>query len=196
VYWPYHLTSGRVGLRPIRHRDRRAWLRLRRENREWLREWDATMPPGGPTRASSFTRMVRDLRALAREGRALPFVVTYDGEMVGQVTVSNIVWGSARWAQIGYWIDEAHAGRGIIPTAVAMAVDHAFGELGLHRIEIAIRPENPASLRVVEKLGFTRIGEAPRYLHINGAWRDHVLFALTAEEVPDGLLRRLQRQHH
>ena len=65
-----------MGLRPIRHRDRRAWLRLRRDNREWLREWDATMPPGGPSRASSFTRMVRDLRALAREGRALPFVVT------------------------------------------------------------------------------------------------------------------------
>ena len=144
-------------------------------------------------RATSFSRMVRELRALAREGRALPFVVTYDDEVVGQVTVSNIVWGSARWAQIGYWIDEGHAGRGIIPAAVAMAVDHAFGELGLHRIEIAIRPENPASLRVVEKLGFTRIGEAPRYLHINGAWRDHVLFALTAEDVPDGLLRRWQR---
>lgn len=152
------------------------------------------MPPGGPNRAASFGRMVRELRALAREGRALPFVVTYDGELVGQVTVSNIVWGSARWAQIGYWIDEAHAGRGIIPIAVAMAVDHAFGELGLHRIEIAIRPENPASLRVVEKLGFSRIGEAPRYLHINGAWRDHVLFALTAEEVPHGLLHRLQQQ--
>jgi [ribosomal protein S5]-alanine N-acetyltransferase len=189
-------VSNRVGLRPIRHRDRRAWLRLRRDNRDWLREWDATMPPGGPTRASSFTRMVRDLRALAREGRALPFVVTYDGVLVGQVTVSNIVWGSARCAQIGYWVDEKHAGRGIIPTAVAMAVDYAFGELGLHRIEIAIRPENPASLRVVEKLGFTRIGAAPRYLHINGAWRDHVLFALTAEDVPDGLLRRLLRQHH
>jgi [ribosomal protein S5]-alanine N-acetyltransferase len=185
-----------VGLRPIRQRDRRSWLRLRRDNREWLREWDATMPPGGPVRATSFPRMVRELRALAREGRALPFVVTYDEELVGQVTVSNIVWGSARWAQIGYWIDEKHAGRGIIPTAVAMAVDHAFGELGLHRIEIAIRPENPASLRVVEKLGFTRIGEAPRYLHINGAWRDHVLFALTAEDVPDGLLRRWQHRQN
>lgn len=150
------------------------------------------MPPGGPARSSSFSRMVRDLRGLAREGRALPFVVLYDGEVVGQVTVSNIVWGSARWAQVGYWIDQQHAGRGITPTAVALAIDYAFDELGLHRMEVAIRPENPASLRVAEKLGFARIGEAPRYLHINGAWRDHVLFALTAEDVPNGLLAKLQ----
>jgi ribosomal-protein-alanine N-acetyltransferase len=63
--------------------------------------------------------------------------------------------------------------------------------MGLHRIEIAIRPENVSSLRVVEKLGFTQIGVASRYLHINGRWRDHLLFALTAEEVPDGVLARL-----
>ena len=68
-------------------------------------------------------------------------------------------------------------------------VDHCLRTMGLHRIEIAIRPENTASLRVVEKLGFTEIGLAPRYLHINGDWRDHVLFAVTAEDVPEGMLR-------
>jgi ribosomal-protein-alanine N-acetyltransferase len=93
---------------------------------------------------------------------------------------------------MGYWIDEGHAGRGIMPTAVAMACDHCFSALGLHRIEIAIRPENVASLRVVEKLGFTQIGIAPRYLHINGSWRDHLLFALTVEEVPEGVAARLR----
>jgi ribosomal-protein-alanine N-acetyltransferase len=62
--------------------------------------------------------------------------------------------------------------------------------MGLHRIEIAIRPENAPSLRVVEKLGFREIGYAPRYLHIDGDWRDHRLFALTVEECTGGLLRR------
>ncbi len=110
--------------------------------------------------------------------------------MVGQLTVTGVAWGSARWAQVGYWIDEGHAGRGIMPTAVALASDHCFS-IGLHRIEIAIRPENTASLRIVEKLGFDKIGLAPRYLHINGGWRDHLLFAMTAEQAPAGLLARL-----
>lgn len=136
--------------------------------------------------------MTRELIRHGRSGRALPFVVTYDSVMVGQLTVTGITWGSARWAQMGYWIDEGHAGRSIIPTAVAMASDHCFTAMGLHRIEIAIRPENVASLRIVEKLGFIRIGLAPRYLHINGVWRDHLLFGLTVEDVPDGVQARLR----
>jgi ribosomal-protein-alanine N-acetyltransferase len=78
-----------------------------------------------------------------------------------------------------------------MPVAVALACDHCLQTMRLHRIEIAIRPENVASLRVVEKLGFVRIGKAPRYLHIHGQWRDHLLFAITAEDAPAGLLGRL-----
>jgi ribosomal-protein-alanine N-acetyltransferase len=139
--------------------------------------------------------LFRDLNRQARDGRALPFVITYDGVMVGQLTVTAITWGSARWAQVGYWIDEGHAGRAITPLAVAMAVDHCLQTMRLHRIEIAIRPENTASLRVVEKLGFIRIGVAARYLHINGAWRDHVLFAVTSEELPEGMVARFRGTH-
>ena len=91
---------------------------------------------------------------------------------------------------IGYWIDQRFAGRGVMPRAVAMVVDHCFGDMALHRIEIAIRPENTNSLRVMEKLDIGEVGYAPRYLHIDNAWRDHRLFAITKEEVPLGLLRR------
>ena len=138
-----------------------------------------------PSRAAS-PRMVRAMRREARAGRQLPFVVEYDGRFVGQLTVSNIVRGSAQFASIGYWIDETYAGRGIITRAVAMAIDHCFGPVGLHRIEVAIRPENTSSLRVVEKLGIQEVGYAPRFLHIDGDWRDHGLFAITREEVPAG----------
>ncbi|HET7327908.1 MAG TPA: GNAT family protein [Nocardioidaceae bacterium] len=188
-------------LRPLRRRDRADWQRLRATNRDWLQEWDATMPPSGPPwgptsgapdeAARGYPAMVRELRALARAGRCLPFAVLYERRMVGQLTVSNIVWGSARWGQVGYWIDQGHAGRGIMTTAVALAIDHCFFGMGLHRIEVAIRPENTASLRVVEKLRIGEIGLAPRYLHISGAWRSHRLFAITVEEVPRGLLARL-----
>jgi len=109
---------------------------------------------------------------------------------VGQLTVSSIVWGSAMMATLGYWVDQTRAGRGIAPTAVALVTDHCFLQLGLHRMEINIRPENGPSLRVVEKLGFRDEGYRPRYLHINGAWADHRSFALTSEEVPEGLLCR------
>lgn len=189
-----HLRHGRVGLRPISRGDAGRWAELRRTNVDWLGPWESTRPPDSSGRTSGYKALTRDLIRQGRQGRALPFVVTYDDVMVGQLTVSSITWGSARWAQMGYWIDEDHAGRGIIPTAVAMACDHCFSALGLHRLEIAIRPENVASLRVVEKLGFGRIGLAQRYLHINGMWRDHQLFALTVEDVPEGVLTRLTRQ--
>ena len=120
----------------------------------------------------------------------MPFVITWDGEMVGMVTVSNIIWGSARMCSIGYWVASSHAGRGITPTAVALVCDHLFGTVGLHRVEISIRPENAASLRIVAKLGFTELGLAPGYLHIAGDWRDHRVFQLLAEDAPRGLLPR------
>lgn len=90
----------------------------------------------------------------------------------------------------GYWVARDVAGRGVIPTALALAVDHCFFTVGLHRIEVNIRPENQASLRVVEKLGFRQEGIRERFLHIDGDWRDHLSFALTADEVPNGLMRR------
>lgn len=134
--------------------------------------------------------MVRRYNAQARAGEALPWAVTYDGRLAGQMTISSIIWGSARMGSAGYWVDRDVAGRGVTPTALALAVDHCFFTVGLHRIEVNIRPENHASLRVVRKLGFREEGIRQRFLHIDGGWRDHVSFALTAEEVPDGLLPR------
>jgi ribosomal-protein-alanine N-acetyltransferase len=193
--WPVTLESGDITLRPIRHRDKSAWTEIRSRNYDWLAPWEASNPVPG-SQLPTFGGMVRALNDQARAGTALPFVITerVPGTaaplLVGQLTVSSIVWGSAMMATLGYWVDKDRAGRGIAPTAVAMATDHCFRTLGLHRMEINIRPENTASLRVVEKLGFRDEGLRPRYLHINGQWADHRSFALTAEEVPEGLLAR------
>lgn len=180
-------------LRPLRVRDAAAWRAQRRDNLAWLREWEATRP-GDIALEVGFTPMARRLRAEARDGRTLPFAVDYQDRFVGQLTVAGITWGSLCAANIGYWIDHRHAGRGIMPTAVALATDHCLLTMKLHRVEICIRPENHNSRRVVEKLGFRPEGLRPRYLHIDGHWRDHLVFALTAEEAPAGVAARWRAQ--
>ena len=189
--------DGDTTLRPIRLRDHRAWREVNQRNRDWLRPWEATIPPAPPgrlpPRRPTYRQMVRHMRAEAQAGRMMPFVIEYQGRLAGQLTVAGITWGSMCSGHIGYWIDRAVAGRGVMPTSVALAVDHCFGTVGLHLIEVCIRPENGPSRRVVEKLGFREEGMRPRYLHIDGAWRDHLVYALTTEDVPEGLLNRWHR---
>jgi [ribosomal protein S5]-alanine N-acetyltransferase len=186
------LLDAPVGLRPIRVKDAASWRDARVRNAAWLRPWEPTNPetPLYHSSLGPYVSMARTMRREARHGLTLPWVVTYDGRFAGQLTIGSIVWGSARSAQVGYWIDEAYAGRGITPTALAMALDQCFFGIGLHRIEATIRPENVASRRVVEKLGFREEGLRRRCLHIDGAWHDHICYAMTVEDVPNGLLRR------
>lgn len=186
------LLSAPVTLRPVRVSDARPWREIRVRNATWLRPWEPSNPETPLTRSSigPYVSMVRTMRREARQGMALPWVVTFGDEFAGQLTVGSITWGSSRTGTVGYWIDEAFAGHGIIPTALAMATDHCFRVVGLHRLEASIRPENAASRRVVEKLGFREEGIRVRQLHINGQWRDHISYAITAEEVPSGMLSR------
>jgi ribosomal-protein-alanine N-acetyltransferase len=190
--WPVRLVDREVAVRPLVASDHDAWRVARRRNAAWLVPWDATVPPGGEARPTSFRQLVRRLTKQARQGTTYPFAIDVDGRFVGQVTVNNIVRGSAQFASVGYWLDQDVAGRGVMPRAVAMVIDHCFFTAGLHRVEIAIRPENSNSLRVVEKLGIREIGYAPKYLHIDGDWRDHRIYAVTKEEVPDGMMSRLR----
>ncbi|MDN5754144.1 MAG: GNAT family N-acetyltransferase [Arthrobacter sp.] len=193
--WPVVLESDDLLLRPLRYRDKAEWMALKRRNADWLQPWEATSPrPEGPL--PSYRDMIASLNRQARAGLTLPWAIglrTSDRReptMVGQLTVSGILWGSALSASLGYWVDGRYAGRGITPHAVALATDYCFSTLGLHRMEINIRPENASSLRVVDKLGFRDEGVRERFLHIDGAWCDHRAFALTSEEVPEGLLQR------
>ena len=151
------------------------------------------MPGGGGAVPGSvpFGPVIRAMRAYQRAGAGITFVVTLDSEVVGQLSISDISGGALRSASIGYWISKEVAGKGVIPVAVALAIDYAFTELRLHRIEICIRPENEASLRVVQKLHMRYEGRRERYIHIAGNWRDHDCFAVTVEDVPRGMLDRI-----
>ncbi|EXJ51020.1 GNAT family N-acetyltransferase [Microbacterium sp. MRS-1] len=179
---------GPIAIRLIKQRDARVLQSELMSNRSWLRPWEATSPDGP---VSFDMRLgIRRLLQQYRDGGGVPFVMEYDGELAGQLNVWGIARGSLSSATIGYWVSERFAGRGITPTAVALATDVCFRELGLHRMEICVRPENRASLRVVEKLGFRYEGLRRRFIHIAGDWRDHYAFALVREEVPEGVLQR------
>lgn len=174
-------------LRPLTAHDEPAYLTLRRDNAAWLAPWDATNPdPEGPGR--TFAQMLHSFEEEAAVGRSLPFGIEVAGHLVGQVNLSNIVLGSFRSCNAGYWVARAAAGRGVMPAALAAAADHAFTARGLHRLEVNIRPENVASLAVVRKLRLRDEGIRESYLHIAGAWRDHRSFAVTVEELGGGRL--------
>jgi ribosomal-protein-alanine N-acetyltransferase len=194
--WPAHLTAGAVELRAPKLRDGRAWSEVRLRNETWLTKWEPTSPHSWVDRNSmgAWPPLLSALRKAGRAGTMLPFVITYGGALVGQMNVSNIVHGVLRSCTVGYWVDREVAGRGIAPAALALVIDHCFTAVGLHRVEVDIRPENAASLRVVEKLGLRREGYYERFLDIDGGWRDHVAFAVTAEEVLGGpMISRMPR---
>lgn len=185
--WPIRLhgltpLGDPIVLRPLRVDDEREFFAVRRTNVEWLAPWDATAPR--PSSASRrFADMVAAQEEEARAGVSVPLAIELDGALVGQVNVSNIARGSLWSCVVGYWVAEQVAGRWITPTAVALVGDYCLAALGLHRIEINIRPENTASLAVVRKLGFRDEGMRRKYLHIDGDWRDHRSFALTTEDL-------------
>ena len=198
--WPVELrgetpAGEQLLLCALRRRDRAEWIEVRSRNRHWLEPWDATSPGQEPAYVS-FPGLVRHYRVEGKAGRMLPLTIRVEGRIVGQMVLFGISYGSLLSVAAGYWVDEEVAGRGIAPTALAMAGDHALGSMGLHRIEVNIRPENANSLAVVRKLGFRDEGVRAAYLHIDGAWRDHRTFALTTEDLGGHtLVERLHTNH-
>ena len=151
-------------------------------NREHLAPWE-------PLRADSFFTLdhhleARQLGELERlNGRAYSYAVMAGRHLAGRASLSDVTRGVFQSAYIGYLTDAAMLGRGVATKAVSELLHLAFYDLGLHRVQAAVMPSNAASLRVVEKTGFSRIGVSPRYLYINGAWEDHVLYAITIEDL-------------
>jgi ribosomal-protein-alanine N-acetyltransferase len=188
----FALTHGDVKLRIAKMRDAKSLEKLILGNRAWLRPWEATNP--GAPNSFDVRSQLRGLIRQLDDQSGMPFVIEVQGVVQGQLNVANILYGSVSSAVIGYWVSPEVAGRGVAPTSVALVTDYLMNQVGLHRVEIDVRPENAASLRVIEKLGFRYEGIKQRYIHINGDWRDHYIFALTAEEVPEGILNRFLRK--
>jgi ribosomal-protein-alanine N-acetyltransferase len=183
------LHGRRLTLRPLVSSDFEVWREVRRRNVDWLTKWEPRPPEGYPN--DSVDRAAFSARCGARErewqlGTGYGFGIFVHapegGRFSGEMNLSGVQRGPFQNAYVGYWIDEAQAGNGYVPEALVVAARFAFEDLGLHRLQVAIIPRNGPSRRVAEKLALRDEGIAKRYLSINGAWEDHIRYAITAEE--------------
>jgi len=186
-----------VHLRPALLSDYVAWAEIRAASREHLAPWEPLWARDELTR-SAFRRRVRHYSREAREDVGYAFLIFADNgvrdvdrgvfraaaqpTLIGGLTLSNVRRGVTQAATLGYWLGERHTGRGLMSATLSAVVPFAFDMLQLHRLEAAIMPSNRASLRVIERAGFTREGLARGYLKINGRWEDHLLYARLAED--------------
>lgn len=182
---PIRVPGGVVRLRPVRMRDAAQWSRIRLRDQAHLEPWEPVADVNWQVRhaVTTWPSICSGMRAEARKGRMLPFVIEVDGQFCGQLTIGNVTHGALRSAWIGYWVAKDVTGGGVATAALALGVDLGFGQVRLHRIEATVRPENAPSRAVLKKTGFREEGLLQRYLEVDGAWRDHLLVAVTVEEM-------------
>lgn len=167
--------------------DWEAWRAVRIRSRDFLEPWEPLGEPGAPdpvTDADAFKARCGAWERQRHFDAAYGFGIFLrdSGELIGEVSLGSVQRGPFQSGNVGYWIDEAHAGHGYMPEAVAVVLRYAFEQLGMHRVEAAIVPRNARSRRVAEKLGMRDEGTSERFLQIRGVWEDHVRYAITAEE--------------
>jgi ribosomal-protein-alanine N-acetyltransferase len=179
------LIGRRLLLRPLVVEDFSAWTEVRSRNADWLLKWEPMRTPGAPDPVQSRDTFAVRCGARQRErqlGTGFGYGIFVEGRFAGEINLSIVQRGPFQSSYVGYWIDEAHAGKGYMPEALVLLCRAAFEDLRLHRVQISIIPRNTASRRVVEKLGIRDEGVAQRYLEINGVWEDHIRYAMTVEE--------------
>jgi ribosomal-protein-alanine N-acetyltransferase len=167
-----------VVLRPPQMTDFAPWAGLREISRDFLTPWEPTWPADDLTRAA-FRRRLKRYAEDQRTDLAYAFFLfrREDEELIGGLTLANIRRGVAQAGSLGYWMGAPFVQRGYMTAAVLALIPFAFGTLRLHRLEAACIPTNAASIRLLERTGFSREGYAREYLCINGIWQDHRLYA-------------------
>lgn len=171
--------TSKIEVRPARLDDAAAIAALTWANRAYLAPWE-------PARDDAYFTVEgqgENLRALTEAraaGELWAGLIAVDGDLAGRITLNNILRGPLQSCFVGYWVARDHTGQGVATEAVRQALDVAFQELGLHRVEAFTRVDNHASQRVLERNGFTAVGLSRRHIHVGGRWHDERLFELLA----------------
>lgn len=191
---PPLLENDLIYLRPPRLRDYGPWSKVRGASRAFLEPWEPTWSEDAVSRnhyRDRTNRMARDWRAdvaygfhiFLRRGMSRRDERLTADQLVGGINLNGIRRGVAQAANIGYWLGEPYARRGLMSSALGLVLPFAFHDLHLHRIEAACLGSNDASQRLLRKFGFQQIGIAHSCLKINGRWQDHMLFDLVLENL-------------
>jgi ribosomal-protein-alanine N-acetyltransferase len=179
---PY-LEGSSVFLRPPQLEDWSEWARLRTESRDFLKPWEPSWSPDALSHASFRRRLRRYAReARGDSGYALMIFRRIDGALVGGVTLANVRRGVTQSCALGYWVGKPFTRQGYMRDSLSGVIRFVFDDLGLKRLEAACLPNNDASQQLLRQLGFSQEGYARKYLFIDGAWRDHLLFALLGSD--------------
>lgn len=197
MHWPWSsptpmiaLQGPRLTLRLPQMRDYPAWYALRRSSHAFLKPFEPRWTEADLAR-SVFAMRVKRARQEAEAGTDYTFFLFSRGApeavLVGGITLSNIRRRAAQFVNLGYWMGQPYAGKGLMTEAVSVVLPFIFDTLDLHRAHAAFLPTNTASRRVLEKNGFVEEGYAERYLQIDGRWEDHVLMGLTRERWQAGV---------
>ncbi|MBT2487295.1 GNAT family N-acetyltransferase [Streptomyces sp. ISL-96] len=171
-----HLAEGpRVALRHFSYADADEFTARARESRSLHHPW--LFPPDQPSAYAAYAG------PLIEDPTRVGYLVCErsDGSIAGFININNIVGGGFLCGALGYGAFAHAAGRGLMSEGLGLVLDQAFGPLGLHRLEANIQPANEASIALVRRAGFRLEGYSPDFIHINGAWRDHERWAITAE---------------
>ena len=170
-------STERLDVRRPSGRDRAEVVAASIRSRELHHPWLVA-----PCDSDSYNGYLRRLRASRHAGFLLR--LRDGGDVVGIVNVSDMILGNFRSAHLSYYAFAGHEGRGLMAEGVRWIVPYAFGHLGLHRLEANVQPGNEPSRRLVQACGFRLEGFSPHYLTVDGAWRDHERWAITAEDLP------------
>jgi [ribosomal protein S5]-alanine N-acetyltransferase len=161
------------------------WAALRHESRKFLQPWEPRWAHDELERAA-WRQRLRRYRDEHAQGSGIAFFIfeAEGGALAGGISIGHIRHGVAQNGQIGYWMGERFAGRGLMREALSLIISYGFDTLHMHRLEAACIPANERSVRLLEKAGFRREGLLRSYLRIDGVWQDHLLYALIAGEQP------------
>lgn len=179
----YLIRGDGLYLRPGEMRDFQQWAELRERSRAFLTPWEPVWPADDLTRSAFRRRLRRQADEIERD-ETYPFFLFREADhaLMGGLTLGQVRRGVAQAATLGYWMGHEFAGRGYMSKAVRTALGYGFGAMRLHRVEAACVPSNVRSKRLLEQCGFQQEGYARSYLRINGAWQDHLLFAILASD--------------
>jgi len=194
----YEITTARLRLVAGDPALAPAVCEFQRRNRRHFARWDPPTAESFYTLEAQAARVALGLSAFDNDtayrwwlvdatragGARMP---SSEVEVIGSLHFSQVARGAFQSAMLGYALDEAHVGRGLMNEAIVAGLAEVFSpRVNLHRVQAAYRPENVRSGRVLERLGFRKEGLAPEYLYIDGAWRDHVLTAKIRDDRPAG----------